>query len=57
MRFSLYCIAVLIGFSALQWRGVNLLPAPGAGQGSAGAHQSRVGYRSYHPYHGFHGGK
>ena len=57
MRFGLYGIVVLIGFAALQWRGVNLLPAPVASQESAGVHHSRVGYRSYHAYHGFHGGK
>ena len=60
MRFALYCTLVMFGFAALQWRGVNLLPTPGANEKPVSLRTSPGGYRSYHSYqsyHGFQGGK
>ena len=60
MRFGLYCTLVLFGFAVLQWRGVNLLPSPGASETPVSLRSSPGGYRSYHSfhsYHGFRGGK
>lgn len=55
MRFTLYGIVVLVGFAALQWRGVDLLPSPGSSEVPASVRSSPGGYRSYHSYYGFHG--
>jgi hypothetical protein len=55
MRYGLYCTLVLVGFAALQWRGVNLLPSPGPTEMPVGLRSTPGGYRSYHSYHGVHG--
>lgn len=57
MRFTLYSIAVLVSFVALEWRGVDLWPTTQRFSIPASVRSSPGGYRSYHTYFGFHGGK
>jgi hypothetical protein len=56
-RFTWFAIAVITGYVAISWRGVDLLPTSEQSHIPASVRTSPGGYRSYHVYHGFHGGK
>ena len=57
MRFAAYAFAVILITTALEWRGVNLLPTSEHARIPSTVRSSPGGYRSYHSYRSFHGGK
>ena len=57
MRSILYSVVVLIAYTTLVWRGVNLLPTSDRSDASSSARSSVRGYRGHTSFFSFHGGK
>lgn len=51
MRYILYTVVIICGFSLLEWRGINLLPTGSSSRVPPNLRNSS-GYRSYMIFHG-----
>ena len=58
MKYPALCVLIFAGFTALEWRGANLLPGPEHIVVPTTVRSSPGGYRSFHFWHsGYSGGK